>query len=336
MEYVVGHVWIEWLNPWWGLDAKCRKLIFNRCDIATLLLSRAVPVAFLVFHRFSFGGALQFETQSQAVGPRPPRFCSVTMTRYDNRKGPICSKIYSLLILLTNEPSKYDELAPKIEYWIEYVLCEQFVTVDELVEGLSEIAWEEGGGSFTSVGRFLKEFHDAPHRSEQARSFVVQLCTYILRWFAIACVDDLWMNTGFGSILSSSSGGPSFIRAASFVGYLIEWGLLEHDLVRRHLIKSLTQHHYCPGNKDYPEAVRANAIYQLFIAAGDTLLQGLLASEDAQVCFGILDTRREWIRGFESAKLQVSHIVPLTFIFELDLCAGIPRDPCCMDAAERR
>ena len=124
------------------------------------------------------------------------------MTRYDNRKEPICSKIYSLLISLTNQPSKYDELAPKIEYWIEYVLCEEFVTVDELVEGVSGVAWQKGG-SFTNVGRFLKGFYDAPQRSGQARTFVARLCTYVLRWFAIACVEDLLMNSTNGAMLSS-------------------------------------------------------------------------------------------------------------------------------------
>ena len=223
------------------------------------------------------------------------------MTRYDNRKGPICSKIRCLLIFLAREPSKYDEIAPKIEYWIEYVLREQFATVDDLVEGVSEVAWD-GGGS--SAVRFLREFHDAPHRSGQERSFVAQLCTYVLRWFAIACVEDLQMHSGYGPKILSNR-GPGFIRAASFVGYLVKWGLLEHDLVRRHLIKSLTSHQYSSGDKDSPEAVRANAIYWLFIAAGTALLQGLLEPEDAQVCFGILDTRREWVMGFQSAKLQV-------------------------------
>ena len=225
------------------------------------------------------------------------------MTRYDDRKGPICSKIRYLLIFLTKAPSRYDEIAQKIEYWIEYVLCEQFATVDELVEGVSEVAWQKDG-SFTSVGRFFKEFHDAPQRSGQARSFVVQLCTYVLRWFAIACVEDLQMHSGYGPEILSDR-GPGFIRAASFVGNLIEWGLLKHDLVRRHLTKSLTSHQYSSGDKDSAEAVRANAIYELFIAAGETLLQGLLESEDAQACFRIIDTRRQWITGFESAKLQV-------------------------------
>ena len=223
---------------------------------------------------------------------------------YRHRKGCIFSKIRSLLILLTNEPSRFDEVASKIGYWIEYVICEGLVTVDELVEGVSEVAWNEGG-SFASVARFFKEFHDTPHRSGQARSFVAQLYTYVLQWFAIASVDDLssWSRVYFSI---SPGGGSGFVRAASFVGHLIESGLLAHDLVRRHLIKSLTSHDYHHlGDKNSPGTIRANAIYQLFAAAGNTLLQGLLEPEDAQACFGILDTRRGWIGGFEPAKLQV-------------------------------
>src|SRR5258708_17931490 len=102
---------------------------------------------------------------------------------YHNRKDHIFSKIRSLLISLTKEPSKYDEITPKIEYWIEYVLREDFSTVDELVEGVLYVAWD-GGGSFASVGRFLEEFRDAPHRSEEARTFVTRMCTHVLRWFA--------------------------------------------------------------------------------------------------------------------------------------------------------
>ena len=221
---------------------------------------------------------------------------------YGHRKRHIFSKIRSLLILLTNEPSEYDEIASEIEYWIEYVICEGFVMVDELVEGVSGIAWDSGG-SFASVARFFKEFRDAPHRSGQARTFVAQLCTHVLRWFAIASVEDLSWSWKQYSI--SPSDGSGFVRAASFVGHLIEWGLLAHDLVRQHLIKSLTNHRYHSGDENSPEAVRANAIYQLFAAAGNALLQGLLDSEDAQICFKILDTRRGWIKAFESAKLQV-------------------------------
>ena len=231
------------------------------------------------------------------------------MPDYHNRKGPICWKICSLLIALTNEQSKYDELAAKIEYWIEYVLREQFATVDELVEGLSVVAWDKGS-CCASVGQFFKEFRDAPHRSEQAKSFIAQFCSYVLRWFSIAAVEDIWTNSPFQyHIIRGGTSG--FVRVASFVGYLIKWGLLAHELVQRHLIKSLINHdnnfsfsdHCRP--QDCPEAVRANAIYQLFAAAGDTLLQGLLEPEDVQVCFRIFDTKREWITGFEPAKLQV-------------------------------
>ena len=213
---------------------------------------------------------------------------------YDHRKGHIFSKIRSLLTLLTNKSAKYDEVASEMEYWTEYVICEGFVTVDELVEGVKGVAWDNGG-SFASVAQFFKEFHDAPHRSAQAKTFVAQLCTYVLRWFAIASVEDLSWCLRYYSI---SGDGSDFVWAASFVGHLIESGLLAQDLVRRHLIKSLTKHPYHNlGDKDSPGTVRANAIYQLFAAAGNTLLQGLLEPEDAQVCFGILDTRRGWIGG---------------------------------------
>ena len=231
---------------------------------------------------------------------------------YHNRKGPICSKIRSLLISLANEPSKYDELAAKIEYWIEYVLREQFSTVDELVEGLSGVAWDNGS-SCASVGRFFKEFHDAPHRSERARSFVTQLCTQVLRWFAIASVEDLWTNSPPYAYFIMRGGASGFVQAASFVGYLIKWGLLTREFVQRHLIKSLINHDNnfdgYSNPQDSPEGVRANAIYQLFTAAGDTLLQGLLEPKDVQACFGIFDTRRGWITAFEPAKLQVQYLL---------------------------
>lgn len=88
---------------------------------------------------------------------------------YHNHQVSIWWKIYSLLIYLINEPLKYDELAPKIEY----VIREGFATVDELVEEVSGVAGDNDG-SFASAGRFFKEFHDAPPRSGQVRSSVVQ------------------------------------------------------------------------------------------------------------------------------------------------------------------
>ena len=217
-----------------------------------------------------------------------------------NCQGPISSNILGLLVSLAGKPSEYDQIAPKIEYWIEYVLRENFVTVDELVEEVSYTAWE-GSGSFASVARFFKEFRDAPHRSEQARSFVTQLCPHVLRWFAIASVESLPMTRPFGPI--ASNGGCGFIRAASFVGHLIERGLLSHELVRRHLIKPLTNHY----DNDYKIILLSNAIYQLFITAGRTLLQGLLEDEDVLACFQILDVQSTAgkIEGYDAARVKV-------------------------------
>jgi hypothetical protein len=224
---------------------------------------------------------------------------------YHNRNRCIGQKINSLLISLTKEPSKYDEITPKIEYWIEYVIREDFSTVDELVEGVSYVAWEQGG-SFASVGKFLKEFRDAPHRSEQARTFVTRMCSHVLRWFAIASAEDLYTSdSSWNGMVAGGSGGPGFIRAASFVGYLIESGLLSHELVQRHLIKSLINHQDNDGDWGGHGAVRSKAIYELFTAAGNTLLQGLLEPDDVQVCFHKLNLRYLPNMGFDAAKLKV-------------------------------
>ena len=216
-----------------------------------------------------------------------------------HHRGPyISSKIRSLLMALTNVPSDYDKITPKIEFWIEYVLRERFTTVDELVEGVSRVAWDEGG-SYDGVARFLKEFRDAPHRSEQARSFVDNLCEHILRWFTIASVEDL-VSWDWGMVVKG--GGNGLIRAASFVAHLIERGVLGHDLVRLHLVKPLIAHY--PTNLN-DTTFRANAIYQLFIITGNTLLRGLLNPEDAQVCFETLGAQMGNIREFNAGKLQV-------------------------------
>jgi hypothetical protein len=224
---------------------------------------------------------------------------------YHNRKGHIYSRIRSLLVALTNEPSEYGEIAPKIEYWTEYVLREDFLTVDELVEDVSCVAWQQGG-SFANVGKFLKEFRDAPHRSEQARTFVTRMCSHVLRWFAIASVEDLSTSSSYrDGMVASGGGGPGFIRAASFVGHLIESGLLSHELVQQHLIKSLINHRDNDTNTGGPGAVRSRAIYELFTAAGNTLLQGLLELDDVQACFEKLDLRSLHYMGFNTAKLKV-------------------------------
>lgn len=87
----------------------------------------------------------------------------------------------------------------KIEYWIEYVLRERFTTVGELVKCFSHAVWDMSGSS-ANVARFLREFCDAPYRSEQAKSFVRKSYAYILRWFAIASVEDLPINQSWGSV----------------------------------------------------------------------------------------------------------------------------------------
>jgi hypothetical protein len=199
---------------------------------------------------------------------------------YHNRQHALATKICSLLSSLNS--STYDEIAPKIEYWIEYVITEQFTTISDLVERVSSVAW--GVGSYFDISRFLKEFRDAPHRSESMRSFVDQLCTHVLRWFAIAATEDLsncWNNSSV-----TNGGWGSFACAASFVGFLAQCGLISHDLVRRHLVKPLITHH---GYDHY----RARAIYELFAPAGNVLLQGLLEPRDVQVCFERLDTLGE-------------------------------------------
>jgi hypothetical protein len=198
-------------------------------------------------------------------------------------------------LLSSLSPSTYDEIAPKIEYWIEYAITEQFVTIDDLVERVASAAWGKCS-SHSDVSRFLKEFRDAPHRLESTRSFIDKLCLYVLRWFAVAAAEDL-RPSKWGNASVTYGGVDGFVRAAQFVGHLIECGLLGHEIVRRHLIKPLVAH---DGYNYY----RTNAICQLFAAAGNTLLQGLLDPGDVQVCLEILDTVGEE-RGFNRTRLNV-------------------------------
>jgi hypothetical protein len=276
---------------------------------------------------------------------------------YHNRQHALATKICNLLRSLS--PSTYDEIAPKIAYWIEYVITEQFTTIDDLVERVSSMAW--GVGSYSDISRFLKEFHDAPHRSESARSFVDQLCTHVLRWFAIAAVEDLHALSYVNTSSVTNDGWKGFARAASFVGHLIDCGLINHDLARRHLIKPLITH------RGYDHS-RARAIYELFIVPGSALLQGLLEPGDVQVCFEMLDTlgntshqnyhkfgdsqayyeildTRSGVpfqssgerAKFYAAKLNVRcdpHFDNLHY--DLTCTAGTSGDPCCVVAAQGR
>jgi len=220
---------------------------------------------------------------------------------YHNRQLALATTIRGMLCDLG--PSTYNEIAPNIAYWIEYGITGEFATTDDLVERVSPVAWGRYG-SDSDISRFLKEFRDAPHRSEQARSFVDKLCRFILRWFAIGSVENVQADCRWSNV--SPDGSYGFIHAASFVGHLIDCGLLGHDLVRQNLVKPLISHHYYNDNGP-GKAVRANAIYRLFIAAGNTLLQGVLEPEDVQVCFETVDSQitLERIQGLDAARLNV-------------------------------
>ena len=225
-------------------------------------------------------------------------------TGYDRRGAIINAKIFDLLNSLG--PSTFDEDSPMIEYWIEYALNEQSVDAGDLVKQLSLLTWEpRSSESNEAIARFLKEFRDAPNRSEQARSCVDGLCSRILRWFAAASAENLvpwdWRDTADVARYR----GYGFIRAASFVGHLIQCGVLDHDLIRRHLIKPLITHRYTTPD-DVGRFFRAMAIYNLFVAAGDTLLQGFLEPEDVEACFKTLDAKAPpHVTGPDATKINV-------------------------------
>ena len=179
---------------------------------------------------------------------------------YHNRKKHVCMQICSLLISLTTHPLEYDDISLKIEYWIKYVLHKEFLTVEELVEGVLYVVWNTNSWSFVGIGKFLKEFYDAPHYSEQARTFVAQMYFHVLRWFVIVSVEDVSHNN-LGSGWLTSGERLGFICAASFVRYLIKWELLSHEPVQRHLIKPLTNHYENSCRvQSYPGAVQAGTI----------------------------------------------------------------------------
>ena len=246
---------------------------------------------------------LPLKLPHRTVGPRV-RHTSYhpTIMPYSKRGIGVSKQIYTLFSHLNTQT--YDEVAPKIEYWIEWALTQQLTTADKLVEEISSLAWTSHC-SPASVGRFLKEFRDSSRRSTQAKYFVDGFCTRVFRWFAAASAEDLAMNEYSGTV--ANRGGCGFIEAASFVGHLIDCSLLDHALVRLHLIKPLTTHYY-PQPRRPEGIVRVNAICRLFVAAGSTLVQGLLEPEDVRVCFEILGTqpsRPDGIEGLPATKLQV-------------------------------
>ena len=223
---------------------------------------------------------------------------------YHNRGISISKKISYLFSALDSQT--YDEVAPVIESWIEVGLTQDLTTEGDLIEQvLDTVAWTGSRNcSHSSFTRFLKEFRDSPHRSAQAKSFVDGICTRRFRWFLAASADDLSVN--WSNSVTARNGGNGFIEEASVVGHLIEYQLLDHELVRLHLIKGLT-HHY-PYPLGQAKTVRAAAIYRLFAVAGKTLLRGLLEPEDVRVCFEMLETQLSssiGTNGLSTANLQV-------------------------------
>ena len=208
-------------------------------------------------------------------------------TGYHRRGVVIGTKISNLLCSLG--PETYDEISPKIEYWIEYALTKQSVNSKDLVDQVSSVAWHVRSSDM-DVARFLKELSDTPHRSDATRSFVDSLCSHLLLLFAAASAEDLshWHDSRTCKIVAQ--GGEGFVRAASLVGHLIEGGVFDYELVQRHLVKPLITHHYTEGNKVH-KSFRAAAIYQLLTTAGNTLLQGFLDPGDVQVCFETMDSQ---------------------------------------------
>ena len=224
---------------------------------------------------------------------------------YHHRGTVIGTKIFNLLHSLG--PATYDEISPNIEYWIDYGLTEQSVNANDLVDQLSSMTWDTSRSSDADVARFLKQFRDAPRRSEKARSFVDGLCSRVLQLFAVASVEDLISWDGYNGGNIARYGGEGFICAASLVGHLIECGVLDHELIRRHLIKPLISHHYTGPYRAEHKYFRAAAIYKLLTTAGNVLLRGLLKPEDLQLCFETLDSEipSGRVAGLNGGKLLV-------------------------------
>ena len=137
----------------------------------------------------------------------------------------------------------------------------------------------------------------------------MHLCSHILQLFTAASAEDILLWNGKNADIVVKQGRSGLMTTVLLVGHLIERGVLDHELVRRHLIKPLIAHNYPGGHNVEHKSSRATAICQLFIAAGNTLLQGLLEPNDIQICFEILSSEISPGRvvGLNARKLQVRH-----------------------------
>ena len=223
----------------------------------------------------------------------PPHFYCTTMfgATGQNHRGTVGAEIHDLLASLT--PSAYGEVSSKIGLWIESTLTEQFMNADNLVEQLSSTPKWTFYPYASVVARFLKEFRDAPHRSEQAKYFVDELCARVLRWWAAASAENLAssaLNQSRTHRVVGGGGGDDFIHAASIVGSLVGCGLPSRELVRRYLIKPLISHR-CMDREDAEKSIRVGGIFQMLSFARNALYLGLFEPEDVRACFELLGTK---------------------------------------------
>ena len=96
------------------------------------------------------------------------------------------------------------------------------------------------------------------------------------------------------------------INTALSVGHLVERGLFNRELVRRHLVKPLITHRYVDGVKVHQKSFRAETIYHL-LSTAHTLLQGLLEPVDIEICFKMLESEIPpgRVPGLDAGKLMV-------------------------------
>ena len=266
-----------------------------------------------------------FQPTTEPLARHTFHCCTLMSCGYHNRKDTIAANIGDLLLRLHS--STYEEIAPKAEYWIKYAITEGwFTTPQDLAERVSSIAWKFSGPD-SDCGRFLKEFRDAPRHSERVKSFVDELCNHTLLWFAAASADLIANGHYSSNSTVPSGGGNGFVNAGAFLGHLSKHGLLHRDLVRKHLVKPLTT--YTKVNPRLDTVFRVNAIYCMFVNAGNALLQGLLEPRDVQACFEILDAQpiTSWDRNggtpqtagiIKVAKLKVRFDSILDFSLQTD------------------
>ena len=112
----------------------------------------------------------QFSSTSLPM-PRAPhnrRGCNITPAvpercGYDHYKDPLIANVRGFLSFL--HPSTYHEMTPKIEFWIETIIKEGFLTAKGLAEQFSEIAWWNDDRN-AEIPWLLKEFCDAVEQAQ--------------------------------------------------------------------------------------------------------------------------------------------------------------------------